>query len=80
MQPTPGPTAAQLTLQGTVTDGVEPGCLLLTSGGVVYQLQGVAAQSLRAGQRVEVDGRVEKDMLSTCQQGTIFTVTAVRPG
>ena len=77
---TPTKPAGLMTLRGTVTEGVEAGCLLLTSGGVVYQLQGSAARDLKAGQRVEVVGRVEEGMLSICQQGTIFTVTAVRPG
>lgn len=69
-----------MTLRGTVMEGVEAGCLVLTSGGVVYELHGGPARGLRSGQQVEVEGRVEKDMLSFCQQGTFFTVTAVRPG
>jgi len=68
------------TLRGVVGEGVEAGCTVLTSGGVVYDLHGAPVRSLKAGQRVEVDGRVEKEMLSTCQQGIFFTVTAARPG
>jgi hypothetical protein len=77
---TPTKGAGLMTVRGTVSEGVEAGCLLLSSGGVVYQLQGAAARDLKAGQQVEVEGKVEQGMLSTCQQGTIFTVTAVRPG
>lgn len=79
--PAPLPSAGDVvTLRGTVTEGVEAGCLVLTSGGVVYTLTGPSVRELRPGQEVEVDGRVDEGMLSTCQQGKIFTVTAVRPG
>jgi hypothetical protein len=68
------------TLRGVVSEGVEAGCVILTSGGVVYELRGAPVRRLKSGQRVEVEGRVETEMLSVCQQGTIFTVTAVRSG
>jgi hypothetical protein len=81
VSPSPSSGAGELmTLRGTVTEGVEAGCLLLKSGAVSYLLQGPAARELKPGDRVEVDGRVAEGMLSICQQGTIFTVTAVRPG
>ncbi|GAA1875665.1 hypothetical protein [Lapillicoccus jejuensis] len=69
---------------GTVTQGVEPRCLLVGP----YVLTGTeslpqAEQALlTAGTRVAVTGTVDPGMASYCQQGTLLTVRsvhAVRP-
>jgi hypothetical protein len=73
----PSASAGETTLRGTVMPGVEPGCLTLAAGGQVYLLLG-GGPAVRAGARVEVRGRVEKDMLTTCQQGVPFRVSQVR--
>ncbi|MEV0156203.1 hypothetical protein AB0H57_21085 [Micromonospora sp. NPDC050686] len=66
----PGPGAHTLT--GTVAAGVEPNCLLLDG----YLLVGGPRDVLRPGAKVTVEGRVQPDMMTTCQQGTPFVVEA----
>ena len=74
------PPAGELTVTGTVTEGVEPNCLLLDAGGGQrYLLVGGDRAELRAGSRVAVTGRVERDLLSTCQQGEPLVVSAIGP-
>lgn len=63
------------TLTGIVTAGVEQGCLLLDG----YLLVGGDRAVIRAGLRITVTGRVVPDLVTTCQQGTPFVVTAARP-
>jgi hypothetical protein len=77
---TQAPPAGELTVTGTVIEGVEPGCLLLDAeGGQRYLLVGGDRAELRAGSRVAVTGRVERDLLSTCQQGEPLVVSAIEP-
>src|SRR4051794_6057760 len=84
--PTPtkgGPTAAGAqTITGMVSAGVEPGCVLLTGSSGSHLLI-FADASLKAkaedGARVVVSGKAEPDMMTTCQQGIPFVVTAIRP-
>ncbi|MEJ3749656.1 hypothetical protein WEI85_41155 [Actinomycetes bacterium KLBMP 9797] len=80
---TPPATAVQMTLTGQITEGVEHGCRMLTSGGTTYMLlvaANVSRDQIPVGARVTVRGHPEPDMMSTCQQGTPFTVTEVLPG
>ncbi|WP_374272827.1 hypothetical protein [Actinoplanes sp. M2I2] len=63
------------TLTGTVTAGVEPGCLLLDG----YLLVGGDRTVVRAGLRITVTGRVVPDLVTTCQQGTPLVVTSAQP-
>jgi hypothetical protein len=78
----PGQTGAQ-TITGKVTKGVEPGCLLLVGGGqnhlLVFDDAALKAQATE-GATVVVTGRSDPGLMTTCQQGTPFLVTAVRPG
>jgi len=60
-------------VRGTVSDGVEPGCTLLTSKGVVYLLLG-AQGTQYSGKEIEVEGTVKPDLMTTCQQGTPLVV------
>lgn len=69
-----GAPAAPMTLSGTVEAGVEANCLLLRG----YLLLGGDRTALRAGATVTVTGRVARDLLTTCQQGTPFTVETVQ--
>jgi hypothetical protein len=69
----------ELTLTGQVQEGVEAGCLVMTSGGQTYQLVGGDRQVLRAGKRVTVRGRPTPGMVTICQQGTPFEVVEARP-
>ncbi|MFC8846123.1 MULTISPECIES: hypothetical protein [unclassified Micromonospora] len=79
LPPKPGgpsvpPGVGATTLTGTVEAGVEPGCRLLDG----YQLIGGPADVLVAGAKVEVTGRAQPDMLTTCQQGIPFVVESAR--
>jgi len=74
--PTTSPPAGGTTLTGTVTAGVEPNCMLLDN----YLLVGGPRDVLTAGAKVMVTGRVQRDLLTTCQQGTPFLVETARRG
>ena len=71
------------TVRGRVAVGVEPRCLILNAErGGVYQLVGGDRSVLRPGQRVEVTGTLDPNMITTCQQGTplkVSAATAVQP-
>ena len=68
------PPPGVLTLTGTVSSGVEPGCLLLDS----YLLLGGPADVLKPGARVTVTGQAQPDLMTTCQQGTPFVVESAK--
>jgi hypothetical protein len=74
--PVTGPTGRQLTLHGTVEEGVEPGCLLLkdTTTGLRYNLTGGNEAIVKVGATLTVVGVVRKDLRSYCQQGQILQV------
>jgi hypothetical protein len=72
------PAPGQVTVTGMVLEGVEPGCLLLSGGGRRYLLVGGDRSQLRSGARVVVTGRVDRGLLSTCQQGEPLVVSAVK--
>jgi hypothetical protein len=64
---------------GTVVKGVEPDCLLLDAEqGGPYLLVGGDRSKLRPGARVKVTGKVDRDLLSTCQQGEPLVVASIR--
>ena len=73
----PTPPAGEVTVSGTVVEGVEPNCLLLDAGGgKTYLLIGGRAE-LPAGAKVKVTGRVDRGLLSTCQQGEPLVVASI---
>ncbi|MEV4811239.1 hypothetical protein [Micromonospora avicenniae] len=72
--PTLPPPVAGTELTGTIVAGVEPNCLLLDG----YLLIGGPRDVLAVGARVTVTGRVQRGMMTTCQQGTPFVVEAAR--
>jgi hypothetical protein len=70
------------TITGTVTAGVEPNCTLLSSGGTDYLLLFVdpaLRDQVKTGEQATVVGQPDTGQMTTCQQGTPFHVTAVRP-
>jgi hypothetical protein len=76
-KPTPGKRASgTVTVTGTVAYGVEPNCVLVNG----YLLVGGPRQLFTAGALVTVTGRVEPDMMTTCQQGTPLVVESARRG
>jgi hypothetical protein len=76
---TPTPPSGDVTVTGTVTAGVEGNCLLLDAPGGPYLLVGGDRAKLRPGARVAVTGRVDRDLLSICQQGVPLVVASVEP-
>jgi hypothetical protein len=66
-------------LTGTIAEGVEANCLVLTddSGAVVANLIGVDKASAPLGTKVVVSGKFEPDLMTTCQQGTPFAVAVI---
>jgi hypothetical protein len=76
---TPPPAAGSaITATGTVVAGIEPGCTVLhTDQGQNYLLVGGDRGKLREGARVQVRGRLLRDLLSTCQQGLPLQVASV---
>ena len=78
----PEPTTAGTTITGVVGDGVETGCLTLTTTGstrTTWLLVGQTA-GVTAGDRVTVRGSPAPDLATRCQQGTPFVVETVEPG
>lgn len=76
------PTGAAQTLTGTVSAGVESGCLMLTvtqGQQGIWQLVGTT-DGITPGDRVTVRGSPAPGLVTTCQQGTPFVVEAVEPG
>jgi hypothetical protein len=72
--------AVEVTVTGTVTAGVEPGCLLLEDqAGGRFLLVGGERAELTPGRRVAVTGRVDRGLLSTCQQGEPLVVASIEP-
>lgn len=70
-----------ITVRGTVSAGVEAGCLILDTGSAQYLLLGADPAVAVAGAQVEVTGQAEPGAMTTCQQGTPFQVTkTVRVG
>jgi hypothetical protein len=76
----PAPTGSAgeklMTLTGTVGEGVEAGCTILTAGDQVYELQGANIRSLKG--TVTVTGHVLHNVMTICQQGTPFRVVEVK--
>jgi hypothetical protein len=69
------PPAGATELTGTVTAGVEGGCLLLDG----YLLLNPNPRVVREGARVRVTGYVRTDVVTTCQQGTPFMIETAEP-
>ncbi len=73
------PVKGEITVTGTVADGVESGCVILRADGEVYLLLGGDRSAFGDGARVTVRGRPNPDLLTTCQQGIPFQVIESRP-
>ncbi|WP_435148649.1 hypothetical protein [Micromonospora aurantiaca (nom. illeg.)] len=72
--PSTPPGVGGTVISGTVQAGVEPNCLMLDG----HLLVGGPRDVLKAGAKVEVTGRPEPGMMTTCQQGTPFVVESAR--
>ena len=76
--PSSVPDKADITLSGQVEAGVEANCLILRSGGKVYQLMDGDRNVIKAGNNVTVRGHVATGVMSYCMQGEPFQVTEAR--
>jgi hypothetical protein len=78
----PPNTGSEMTITGTLQEGVEGNCVLLKTPDRLYQLIGGDRSKLQGSTsgKVTVTGRIATGMMTTCQQGTPFQVTDVRPG
>ncbi|MDQ5841764.1 MAG: hypothetical protein M3537_11650 [Chloroflexota bacterium] len=74
--PTKAVKHSTVRVKGTVSDGVESGCTLLTSNGVVYQLFWPEGTPF-TGTEIEVEGTIQHDRMTTCQQGTPLVVQRI---
>ena len=74
--PTKAGKHSTVRMRGTVSDGVESGCTLLTSNGVVYQLFWREGTPF-TGTEIEVEGTLRPDLMTTCQQGTPLVVERI---
>src|SRR5439155_12391405 len=72
------PAAGELTLTGTVEQGVEHGCLVMKSGGQLYLLLEGDPAVIKPSARVTVVGQPAKGLITYCQQGTPFKVRTAR--
>jgi hypothetical protein len=72
----PGKSGRAITVTGTVSDGVEAGCLTISDGQGMWTLVG-ATTGLKAGDTVTVRGTVREDLATTCQQGPALWVDEV---
>lgn len=74
------PFPGETTLRGTVAEGVELGCMVLRAeDGNEYLLLGGDRSVISAGKRLEVVGRSQPGLMTTCQQGIPFKVSQARP-
>ena len=73
------PGGASVSLTGTVTEGVERGCVVLTddAGTALASLLGFDQQAYPFGSRIAVTGRWATDRVSFCQQGPLLEVQSV---
>ncbi|WP_176984935.1 hypothetical protein [Asanoa ishikariensis] len=75
---TPRPSGAKppkvVNVSGTVTSGVEEGCLLLEG----YLLVNAPTSLVYEGVRVRATLEVRPDLVSTCQQGTPAMITSAQ--
>ena len=76
---TPSKNPGEITVVGTVEEGVERGCKVLRTSGELYSLMGSSDPRITPGARLSVRGRVRTDVATTCQQGTVFQVLDVQP-
>lgn len=73
------PAKGEVTLRGTAEEGVEAGCVIFRAdGGSTYLLLGGDRTVVAPGRRLEIVGRPDPDILTTCQQGTPFRVSHAR--
>jgi hypothetical protein len=79
----PAASGASTSITGTVAAGVEPNCLVLqdSSGSYLLIFRDPAMRADAAvGKKVKLTGQADPTMMTTCQQGVPFIVSAVSAG
>jgi len=76
--PAPGKRVS-VTVIGSIEEGVEQGCLVLTDEetGTVYSVTQDELPEIGPGTRVKVEGHIDPGMVSYCQQGEVIIVDEV---
>lgn len=72
------PEGTPTTVTGVLSEGVEAGCVLLEAQGRTLLLLGLPRDSAAIGSRVQVRGRLIRDVATTCQQGIPLQVSSIR--
>jgi hypothetical protein len=83
LKPTQSISGAEMTISGTVVEGVEARCLILQTTGKDYLLMlpaSIDRSTVRAGAKLVVRGRLQPGLMSYCQQGTPFMVSSLSAG
>ncbi len=79
-QPVP-PTAAEsdgtMTISGTIFQGAEPVCKLISVQKVIYLLLADDSMQITTGDEATVTGHVEHGIMTHCQQGIPFQVSTI---
>ncbi|UQU63569.1 hypothetical protein COUCH_31910 [Couchioplanes caeruleus] len=65
------------TISGTISAGVEPGCLMLDDNLLIIRDEKLRPAA-KDGASVTVTGRSQPGTMTTCMQGTPFVVTSIR--
>lgn len=74
----PAAPSRELTVTGTVEQGVEAGCIVLrTASGTTYQLSGPLVSGLALDREATVRGSIDTAVATTCQQGPLLRVRAI---
>lgn len=69
------PAGREITVEGVVESGVEPGCKVLSTPAGQYQVLG---DDVPLGVTVRITGRLIPGVSTTCQQGTPLRVVSVQ--
>lgn len=78
--PAPGASGTSTKLTGTLTEGVEPNCLVLRGTGrdhSLYFSDPQVRKQAKIGDTVTVVGQARPTQMTTCQQGIPFLVEAM---
>ncbi|WP_238016479.1 hypothetical protein KZZ52_54030 [Dactylosporangium sp. AC04546] len=75
-----GALSGEITVTGQVKDGVEAGCVLLSTADKTYLLLGGDPSKYRSGVKLTVTGVPQAGLATTCQQGTPLQVVSIKEG
>jgi hypothetical protein len=79
----PAPSSSSVVLSGVISPGVEAGCIILQSDGKQYLLlfrDPALKSQAKPDATVTVEGVADPTRMTTCQQGTPFIVSSIKPG